>query len=141
MEKKILLSVFVVFLVLALVGCVIVPDVSQKEEIKEVINNYWSALSNRQYSLAKSYCIPNGNFYNNVDLVIIYQDIPYYDLSKATWIPYINWVCIIDNKAVANIDITVNYAICFEGIYTDVSGMMKDYSIDLIKIAGDWKLK
>jgi hypothetical protein len=39
------------------------PDVNQEEEIKEVVNGYWSALSNRQYSLAKNYCMPHTEIF------------------------------------------------------------------------------
>ena len=57
MKKKILLSLIVIFLILTLAGC------GNKEKIKEVIDNYWLALSNRQYELSKTYCVPSGSQY------------------------------------------------------------------------------
>ncbi|GAH38293.1 unnamed protein product, partial [marine sediment metagenome] len=65
MKKKILLSVFVIFLVLILIGCagIVPPPLHNAEEILRTVDNYWSALSNREFELAKTYCIINGNAY------------------------------------------------------------------------------
>lgn len=142
MKKKILLSVFVIFLIFILIGCSgvipIIPDISQEEEIKEVINNYWLALSNKQYELAKNYCLPYGNAYYAVEE---YQNLFDYDYITLNWILYINWVKIIGSNATVNTDITLVVTVCFEDICSSESETFYNYSMYLIKNNGDWKLK
>jgi hypothetical protein len=114
------------------------PDVNQEEEIKEVVNGYWSALSNRQYSLAKNYCMPYGNFYNAVEG---YQSIPYFESTTMTWITYINWVNITGNNATVNANITLNVTVCFGDICATESETLSNTSINLTKTSGNWKLE
>ena len=142
MKKKILLSVFIIFLVLALIGCTgvtpVIPDEYQEEIIKEVVSNYWSALSNRQYELAKSYCILNGTFYLGAEE---YQDMPYFGFATSTWEAYFNYIEINKNNAKANIDITLTVTVCFENICSSESETLYNYPMYLTKINGAWKLK
>jgi len=138
MRKKILLLVFVVSLTLVLVSCGIISDISQKEEIKEVINNYWLTLSNKQYELAKTYCVPYGNAYNAVG---DYQALSDYDYITINWTPYINWVKIIGNKATADMNITLVVIVCLEEICSTQTEILYNYYMYLIKDNGVWKLK
>lgn len=137
MKRKILLSIFVIFLILALVGCGIIPDINQRGEIKGIINNFWSALSDKQYELAKTYCILYGDAYYAVEG---YQSQTDFDYMTLNWIPYIDWIKIIGNKATVNMDITLVVTVCLEDICSSESETFNNYYMYLIKIGGDWKL-
>jgi len=142
MKNKVLLLFFAIFFVLILIGCSgvipVIPGENQEEKVKEVINNYWSALSNKQYSLAKSYCIPYGNAYYAVEE---YQNNFDYSYATLNWNVYINWVAITENNAIANVDLNLNVTVCFEDICSDASETLYNYPMYLAKISGAWKLK
>ena len=67
--KKILLVVLAIFLISILAGCE--PHFLDGMEIEDCaedfVYNYWIAMINRQYELAKWYCITNGVWYNKTD--------------------------------------------------------------------------
>jgi len=69
MKRKILLLVLVVFLISILTGCE--PHFLNGMEIEDCaedfVYNYWIAIINQQYELAKWYCITNGVWYNKTD--------------------------------------------------------------------------
>jgi len=69
MKRKVLLSVLVIFLISILAGCG--PHFLDGMEIEDCaedfVYNYWIAMINRQYELAKWYCITNGVWYNKTD--------------------------------------------------------------------------
>ena len=68
MRSKILLSVLIILLILALTGCgMIPPGIPEWMRAEETVYNYWQAIINRQYGLAKWYCITGGIWYNEVD--------------------------------------------------------------------------
>jgi len=69
MKRKILLLVFVIFLILILVGCEshFLDGMEIEDEAETFVYNYWIAMINRQYELAKWYCIPDGIWYNKTD--------------------------------------------------------------------------
>ena len=138
MKKRILLSVFVVFLVLEFIGCGIIPDINQEEKVKGIVIDYWLALSNKQYELAKTYCIPHGFAYSGVE---DYQNLFYYNYMTLDWTPYINWVEIIGSEAIVNMDVTFIVIVCFEDICSTESETFYNYFMVLAKIDGVWKLK
>ena len=142
MKKKVFLLVFVIFLVLALIGCAgvtsIIPDLYQEDKVIKVVVNYWSALSNKQYGLAKTYCMPYGNAYYAVEG---YQSLFDYNYMTLDWISYINWVKIIGSKATVNMNVTLIVTVCFEDICSSESETLYNYYIYLAKIDDDWKLK
>ena len=85
MKKIILLSVLIIFLVLILTGF------GNKEAIEKVIDDYWLALSNRQYELAQTYCIEGGSGYKYAEKLRKEQD----PTIKTTFTPCITkwgWV-------------------------------------------------
>lgn len=68
MKRKVLISFLVILLILALTGCGMVPPGESAEDMaEESVYHYWRAIINRQYELAKFYCIPDGVWYNKVD--------------------------------------------------------------------------
>ena len=142
MKKKVLISFFIIFLVLVLIGCsgVIpeIPDGNQEEKVKEIINNYWLALSNRQYELAKTYCIPNGNAYQVAEE---YQDMPYIGSSTLVFNTYFNYIEINGNNAKANFNLTLTATVCFDDICSSADETLYNFSMYLVKINDIWKLK
>ena len=145
MKRKYIFVVLFLILAMFLVGCSgdgipTTPGISitDEAEIKSVIQDYWLALSNRQYELAKTYCIPFGDFYN---LAEEYQDMPYFEGSTLTWNAYFNYIEINGNSAKANINLTLVVTVCFEDICSSESETINNLSMDLTKSNGTWKLK
>jgi len=69
MKKKYLLSVLAIFLILALTGCGpnFLNGCGDSMQAEQTAWDYWRAITNRQYELAKFYCVPGGIWYNKVD--------------------------------------------------------------------------
>ncbi len=67
MKRKVLISFFVILLILALTGCIFAPELTDRSLAEEAVYNYWQAIINRQYELAKCFCIYDGIWYNKID--------------------------------------------------------------------------
>ncbi len=70
MKRKILLLILVLFLISILTGCGVTPPppgASAEDMAKEAVYHYWEAIINRQYELARWYCVSDGVWYNKVD--------------------------------------------------------------------------
>lgn len=141
MKKNVFLIILVLVTAMFLVSCsgvtTSIIESNQEEEIKEIVVNYWSALSNKQYSLAKSYCIPYGNAFYVVEE---YQNSLDYSFAILKWNVYINWVAVTGNDAIVNIDLTLKVTVCFEDICSDESESLSNYTMYLIKSNGTWKI-
>jgi len=111
---------------------------------EETVWQYWQAIINRQYELAKWYCVYDGIWYNKTDeweeyintnsegeaSVVIYQP-SFYEQSEA-----------IGNNAIVYTRITTDIT-AFPGSCIHEGDTFK-YEIELIKETsppGDWKLK
>lgn len=116
----------------------LVPEYNQEAEIKSIINNYWTALNNRQYSQAKSYCVKNGKFYT---LAEEYQNLPYFESIKTEFSTVINRVNVIGISATVNTSLTIAATVCFEDICATDSETINNFSIELTKKSGQWKLQ
>jgi hypothetical protein len=139
MKRKYFLIILVLVLAMFLSGCSgVVTPATDEAKVKSVIQDYWLALSNRQYELAKTYCILNGKFYL---LAEEYQDMSYLGSSTLTFNAYFNYIEINANNAKANIDLALTATVCFEDICSDASEILYNYSMYLTKIGGAWKLK
>ena len=76
MKRKVLLSVLVILLILTLAGCLVAPELTTDKFLaEEAVYNYWQAIINRQYELAKCFCIYDGIWYNKIDEWEEYIDI------------------------------------------------------------------
>ena len=144
MKRKYIFVVLFLILAMFLVGCSgdgipTTPGISITDEakVKSVIQDYWLALSNRQYELAKSYCILYGEYYFLVEEL---QDIFYVGSSTWTFEPYFNYVEITGNNAKANINLTSTVTVCFGDICSDESETIYNWSMHLTKSNGVWKL-
>lgn len=144
MKRKVLLLIFVIFLFLTSAGCEVAPGLPSWMVAEEEVYQYWMALINRQYELAKWYCITGGIWYNKTDeweeyintnsegeaSVVIYLP-SFYKHSEA-----------IGNNAIVYVEITTDIT-AFPGSYLHEGDTFK-YEIELIKEnfpLGDWKLK
>ena len=94
MKRKILLLILVAFLISILTGCE--PHFLDGEDeeglVEQIVYDYWMAIMNRQYELAKYDCIPGGVYDHKTDeleelinansegdsLVMIYFTYPYF---------------------------------------------------------------
>ncbi|GAG64909.1 unnamed protein product [marine sediment metagenome] len=147
MKRKILITFFVILLILALTGCVVAPELTDRSLAEEAVYNYWQAIINRQYELAKCCCIIDRVWYNKVD----------------EWEEYINinsegecsFLMIYFDKFYKPTEVIGDTAIVYARIITDsivlpckkMNGLDIDifeYETELIKQNypyGDWELK
>jgi len=154
LKVKLLLSIFAIFLILALVGCEITQPEDPNETIppclpewaraEHEVYSYWRAIINRQYELAKWHCILDGIWHNKTDeweeyindnsegeASVIILEPSFYEQTE-----------IIGDIAVVYVRIYAN-KIAFPGSYVIEVDTFK-YGIELIKETsppGDWKLK
>lgn len=144
MKRKVLISFLIILLVLALTGCgMVAPGLPAWMVAEQTVWEYWKAIINRQYELAKCYCIIDGIWYNKVDeweeyinvnsegeaSVVIYGP-SFYEQSEA-----------IGNNAVVYATIATDIT-AFPGSCIYEGGLF-EYEIVLIKETsppGDWKL-
>jgi len=147
MKKKVLISFFIILLILALTGCVVAPELTDRFLAEERVYNYWQAIINRQYGLAKCFCIIGGVWDKKVD----------------EWEEYINinsegessYLIIYFDKFYEPTEVIGDNAVVYARIITDkevfptkkISGMDLDifeYETELIKPNypyGNWELK
>ena len=158
MKRKILLSVLVIILIVLLTGCgtgngIIPPGIPEWMRAEEAVYDYWQAITNRQYELAKWYCIPDGIWYNKVDeweeyintnsegeaSLIIYLDKFYKQtevIGEDIYDPDIRY------EAIAYVKIITHKRLFVDSYITDVD--IFEYETELIKQnypPGDWELK
>jgi len=67
-KRIFLISFLIILLILVLTGCgMIPPDDSIESMAEESVYHYWRAIINRQYELAKFYCVPDGVWDHKTD--------------------------------------------------------------------------
>jgi len=71
MKKKLKFEVFAIslFIVACLFVFFVYMGYLDEIQIKNVVNNYFSTLSEGRYELAKNYCVPDGEFCKFADFV------------------------------------------------------------------------
>ena len=158
MKKKVLLSVLVIILIVVLNGCgtgngIIPPGIPEWMRAEEAVYHYWQAITNRQYQLAKWYCIPDGIWYNKVDeweeyintnsegeaSLIIYLD-KFYKQTEVIGEDIHD--SDIRYEAIAYVKIITYKRLFVDSYITDVD--IFEYETELIKQnypPGDWELK
>jgi len=116
------------------------PDWAMAEE---AVYQYWQAIINRQYGLAKHYCIPDGVWYNKVDEWEEYINANSEgEASILIYLPsFYEQTEVIGNNAIVYIWI-FSHKIAFPGSCV-IEGDAFEYEIELIKIPprGVWMLK
>jgi len=147
-EKENINIVLCLLLILALTSCVVAPELTTNKSLaEEAVYNYWQAIINRQYELAKRFCIYDGIWYNKID----------------EWEEYINinsegecsFLMIYFDKFYKPTEVIGDNAVVYARIITDniilpckkMNGIDIDvfeYETELIKENypyGDWELK
>jgi len=144
MKRKVLLLVIIVFSISILSGCGVIPCDPEWDRAEQETCSYWQAIINRQYELAKCFCIYDGIWYNKVD----------------EWEEYINTnsegeasVVICGPVFYEETEVIGDNATVYTRIVTDITpfpgsnfhqGDHFEYEIELIREhtpPGDWKLK
>ena len=146
MKRKILILILIMILSLMFTSCKGVPcGEPEWMRAENEVYHYWQAIINRQYKLAKYYCITDGIWYNKTD----------------EWEEYINTNSqgetsimisephfqkqteVIGNNATAYIDVFID-KITFLNNHLIDEGKTFEYEIELIRQdhpPGDWELK
>ena len=157
MKRKVSISFLIVLLVLALTGCVMVaPGTPAWMVVEDTVYNYWQAIINRQYELAKWYCITGGIWYNKVDeweeyinansegdaTVLIFLD-KFYNQTEIIGGDIDNiYDPDIRYEAIAYVKIITHKRLFIDSYITDVD--VFEYETELLKQnypPGDWELK
>jgi len=150
MKRKILISFFVILLILVLTGCgeIVTPELTTNKFLaEEAVYNYWQAIINRQYELAKFFCIIDGVWDKKVD-----EWEEYININSEN---YCSFLIIYFDKFYNPTEIIGGNAVVYAKIITDkivfpckkMIGLEFDifeYEIELIRQytpPGDWKLK
>ena len=146
MKRKVLLSVLVLFLISILTGCGphFIDGEDEEDLIEQIVCNYWLAIMNRQYELAKWNCIPDGVWDHKTDELeecintnsegeasLLISEPYFYKPAEA-----------IENNAIVYAEIFVDI-IPFPGSCI-INGDNFEYEVELIKQnhpPGDWMLK
>ena len=149
MKSKILISFLAILLILVLTGCdeMVAPELTDKSLAEETVYNYWQAIINRQYVLAKWFCVIGGVWDHKTDeweeyindnsegecsMVMIYFD-KFYEPTE-----------VIGNNAVVYARIIVDKIVfpCKKANGMDIDVL--EYETELIKQNypyGNWELK
>ena len=146
MKSKVLISFLAILLILALTGCdeMVAPGTPAWMVVEDTVTNYWQAIINRQYELAKWYCITGGIWDNKVDEWEEYININSEgEASLLISEPYFYKPAeAIENNAIVYIWILVDI-IPFPDSFI-IDGDTFEYEVELIKQnhpPGDWELK
>jgi len=149
MKRKVLLSVLAILLILTLTGCdeMVAPELTDRFLAEEKVYSYWQAIINRQYVLAKLYCVTDGVWYNKVDEWEEYISTNSEDVCSMMMVYFDKFYkpteIIEDNAVVYARIITDNIVLpCkkMDGLDIDIF----EYETELIKPNypyGDWELK
>ena len=144
MKRKVLLLSLAIVLIFSLVGCWTIPYEPEWDRAEQEVYSYWKAIINRQYELAKCYCITGGIWDYKVD----------------EWEEYINTnsegeasVVIYGPVFYEETEVIGDNATVYARIITDITpfpgsnlheGDVFEYEIELLKQnypPGDWELK
>jgi hypothetical protein len=150
--KKILLVVLVIFLISILAGCEphFLDGMDDEGLVEQIVYDYWLAIMNRQYELAKWNCIPGGVWDHKTDeleecinansegeaSVIVYFTYPYFNKKTE----------VIGDTAFAYTGVPID-KIPFPGsseiIGIGLAEIDNDYEMELIRetLFEGWKLK
>lgn len=145
MKRKILLLVLIVFLILSLTGCRIIPPCCPESmRAGQKVCSYWQAIINRQYDLAKWYCINDGIWYNKVDEWEKYININSEgEASVVIYLhPFSKKIEVIGDNAIVFATVSADKIPFPDSCATYVDTF--EYEIELIKQSyppGDWELK
>ena len=144
MKSRVLLLALVIFLIL-IVGCRIIPPCCPEwMRAQQEVYSYWQAIINRQYELAKYYCVPDGIWYNKVDEWKEYINTN--SEGEASVVihlhPFYKQAEVIGDNAIVYTTVSADKIPFPDSCATYVDTF--EYEVELIKETsppGDWKLK
>jgi hypothetical protein len=139
MKRKCLLILTILVLAIFLSGCAggIVTPSTDEAKIKSVINEYFLALNDQNWSKAKSYCVYGSDIYYNTCEIE--------DLVNNLYL-YCNLITINVYADIQNVSIDGNYSqvYCYGSIIVSACGYYDSdsgyYYYDLQKIGNTWKI-
>ncbi len=132
MKRKYFLVVLFLILAISLSGCGVVTD---EEKIRDVINEYFSAISEQEWGKAKSYCIYESNVYYETCFLEVLIDSLYPSVVIINYQVDIFDIVITGNYANAYIDGSLTIITDGLSITNDSSGHFY-----LQKVSNNWKL-
>ena len=144
MKKKVLLLSLLIVLIFTLVGCGTLPCCPEWARAEQEVYSYWQAIINRQYDLARCYCIIDGIWYNKVDEWEEYININ--SEGEASVVihlhPFYKQIEVVGDNAIVYVTVSADKTDFPSSgtIHVDTF----EYEIELIKETfppGDWKLK
>jgi len=147
MKRKILLLILIMILSLIFTSCRGVPcGEPEWTRAENEVYHYWQAIINRQYELAKYYCIVDGIWYNKTDEWEEYINVNSGgDASLMIYGPsFYEQTEVIENNAVVYARITVDKIVFPSKNGIGIDGDVFEYEIELIRQdhpPGDWELK
>lgn len=137
MKRKYFLVVLVLILAIFLVGCNgVVTPATDEAKIKSVINEYFLAINDQNWSKAKNCCVYGSDRYYATCVLEDYVNSLYqYGIVTLTCIASIYNVSIGGNYAQAYIDLTLLVSV---GPYYDILSGYANYYLQ--KIGNSWKI-
>ena len=139
MKRKIILLLTILILVIFLTGCTggVVTPATDEAKVKSVIQDYYLAINDQNWSKVKSYCIYGSEQYYKVsvmeDAVNTLQQ--YYGTVTITCFANISNVSVNGNYASAHINVTVVITAGYNYDSESDSGYLY-----LQKVGNSWKL-
>lgn len=132
MRRKYFLIVLFLILAIFLSGCGVVTD---EEKVRDVIDEYFLAVSEQDWDKAKSYCIYDSEVYCETCLLEVLIDSLYPSVVTINFQVDIFDIVITGNYASAYIDGSLT-------IITDDNPVTSDFSgyFCLQKVSNNWKL-
>ena len=136
MKRKLFLVVLVLILAIFLSGCggIVLPT-TDEAKIKSVMNGYFLALNNQDWSKAKSYCVYGSTAYNELC-----------DMEANLYF-YCNVITINAVMDIQNVSINGNYATVSIYVNALITGCGNEYYAEegegefwLQKVGNSWKI-
>jgi hypothetical protein len=140
MRRKYSLTILFLILAIFLTGCaggVIVTPANDEAAIRSVINEYFLAINDQNWSKAKSYCINGSDEYYRVSVIEdgVNMVVQYYGKITIVCFPSISNVLVEGNYASAYIEVTI---VITAGYYSESDSTSGYFYLQ--KIGNSWKL-
>ncbi len=138
--KKLTLVLLVVILCLSLIGCngTVTPETNtDKVEIKAVLQNFFLAINDQNWSKAKGYCIYGSDAWFIIESIEDAMDTLYYYYYVITINCFVNISNVSVNGNYGSAKVTGSIVTTADG-YTETLSINSTYNLQ--KIGNSWKL-
>lgn len=136
MRKKVVLICLVLVFLTVLTGCSgggVIPSITEEAQVKNRVGQFCTAISAKNFSLAKSYCQPGSSAYLMVQQFET-QFAPYLNDVSIWIIPKIYSINIVGNEA--TVLASFYEQVCYQGYCEEVDTGMGE--MILVKSSGEW---